>query len=66
MPLEARRNQSECVRWASAAEEVPSGVEGWEDDVDGSHVNDDMELFGRGMRSGLSCDCDSAVRWNGS
>ena len=61
VPLEARKNQCICVCWVSAAEEVPLGVEGYKDEVDGSRVKDDMEVLGRGVRSELSCGCDSAA-----
>ena len=49
----------------SAAEEVPFGVEGYDGDVDSSRVKDDMEVLGRGVRSGAPCDCDSADGRNG-
>jgi hypothetical protein len=50
----------------SPAEEVPFGREGYDDDVDGSRVKDDMEGFVRGVRSGLSRrNCDSATGENG-
>ena len=47
--------------WTSAAE-ILFGIEGYDDDVDGSRVNDDMEVFGRGMRLELWCDCNLAAR----
>jgi hypothetical protein len=58
VPLEARQNQWGCVcrgfpdpvAGVSAMEEVPFGVEGHDDDVDGSRVKDDMEVFGRRVR----------------
>ena len=50
--------------WVSAAEEVPFGSEGYNDDFDGSWVKGNMEVSGRGVRSGLSRDCDSAARGN--
>ena len=49
----------------SAVEEVPFGVEGYDDDVEGSRVKDGMEVFGRGVRLGLSCAWDSAARTAG-
>ena len=69
MPLEARRNQWVCVCWgflapvatASVMEGVPFGVKGYDNEVNGSHVKDDMEVFGYGVRSGWSCNCDSAT-----
>ena len=33
-------------------EEVPFGVEAYDDGVDGSRVKVNMEVFGRGVRSG--------------
>ena len=62
VPLEARKNQWACVCWGFPApaavvfaiEEVPFEMEGYDDDVDGSRVKDDMEVFGRRVRSGWS------------
>ena len=44
--------------WVFPAQEVSFGVEGYDDDVDASRVKEDMEVFGRGVWSGLLCDCD--------
>jgi hypothetical protein len=41
-----------------------SASERYDNDDDGSRVKDDMEVSGRGVRSGLSYDCDSAARGN--
>jgi hypothetical protein len=41
-------------------EEVPFGVEGYDDDVDGSRVKYNMEVFGREVRSG------STARYKGN
>ena len=68
VPLETRKNQWVCVCWGfpapvaavSVMEEVPFGVKGYDDEVDGSPVKDDMEVFGRGVRSGWSCNRDLA------
>jgi hypothetical protein len=49
---------------ASAIKEVPIGVEGYDDDVDGSCAKDDREVLGRRVRSGTSCYCDSVAGWN--
>lgn len=46
----------------SAVEEVPPGVEGYDHDVEGSPVKDDMKVFGRGVWSAFSCICDSVAR----
>ena len=46
----------------STVEEVPFGVDGYDDDVEVSRVKDEIEVFGRGVRSGFSCNCDSAAR----
>ena len=35
----------------SAVEEVLVGVEGYDDDVEGLQVKEDMEVFGRGVRA---------------
>ena len=45
-----------------AIKEVPIGVEGYDDDVDGPRVKDDREVFGCGVRS---CCCDPVAGWNG-
>jgi hypothetical protein len=65
-PLGARKNQCVCMCCilpapdvVSAIKEVPIGVEGYDDDVDGSRAKDHREVFERGVRSGASCYCDS-------
>jgi len=50
------------VCWVSAAEEEPFGSEGYDGDVDGSRVKDDMEVSECSVQSELSCDCDPAAR----
>ena len=50
--------------WVSAAERVPFGSEGYNNDLDGSWAKGNMEVSERGVRSGLSRDCDSAARGN--
>ena len=49
----------------STIKEVPIELEGYNDDVDGSRAKDDREVFGRRVRSGASCHCDSVAGWNG-
>ena len=44
---------------------MPFGVEGYDGDADSSRVKDDMDVFGRGVWSGASCNCDSAGRRSG-
>jgi len=63
--LVAREAQKKPMGWISAGEEVPFGVEGYDDGVNSSRVKDDMEVFGRGARSEATCDCDSADGRNG-
>ena len=47
----------------SAIKEGPFRVEGYDGEVDGSREKGDMNVFGRGLQSGASCDCDSAAGW---
>ena len=60
VPLETQKNQCACVCWGfpasvaavSVMEEVPFGVKGYNDEVDGLCVNGDMDIFGYGVRLG--------------
>ena len=68
---ELKKNQCVCVCWVlpapdvvSAIKEVPIGVEGYDDNVDGSRAKDDREVFGRGVRSGLGREHPvTLIRW---
>ena len=46
----------------AAVEEVPPGVEGYDDDVEGSRVKDHGGFWTRSTVGLFSCICDSAAR----
>ena len=61
-----------CVCWVlpapdvvSTIREIPIGVEGYDDNVDGSRAKDDGEVIGRGVQSGASCYYDSVAGRDG-
>ena len=49
----------------STIREILIGVEGYDDNVDGSRAKDDGEVIGRGVQSGASCYYDSVAGRDG-